>query len=56
MAKIYFGYRRYEYSGEENLSGPFGDELIAGGFITKIFFIHFFYFTSFLQKNFKDFF
>ena len=41
----------YEPSNEVRFSGPFGEELIAGGFLTKFFGISFFLFYLYLRKN-----
>ena len=52
LEKIFFGLKA-KVSARRKLSGPFGDELIAGGYIQR-FFIFFFFFSPiffFLKKN-----
>lgn len=48
LGKDIFG---YVPSNEIRLSGPFGEELIAGGFLTKFFGISFYIFYLCLQRN-----
>ena len=62
MVKIYLVSNLFDQDGdgdfvvEKNFKGPFGDELIAGGFIQRFSLIYFFFYTPFLSiklsKNF----
>ena len=53
LVQFFFGKDLFGYipSNEVRFSGPFGDELIAGGFMTKFLSITFFCLFLFLEKS-----
>ena len=53
FGKDIFGFEAIEYSSRRKLSGPFGDELIAGGFIQRFSVFSFFILPLFFQSKSK---